>query len=495
MKPEGKIKKNLGIGALIASAFFLFNPDIAIIDFIPDVFGYLLLMYGISQLSELNEKIAQARHCFLKAALCNAVKTGLIAVLFGLVSPREMPVSILLFTFVMNFFDLVFVIPGYVHLFGGLIFLGERNDGDFLLKRKLIPMRRKTYDYSLLSPEKEKRIALREAKLERARQRKNSRARSNIERFYRKTVVFVIFKAVTPVLPELTSLLGDGFNNSIVNYYDFIGLYRIISMLILLLVGIFWLVSAVRFYFGLVRDKMFITALKEKYKAEIMPRHAYFARKFAKKASLLFIITGFLFTNIYFDEQNILPDIIAALLLLAAALCVRKYTSKWKLAAFSSVLLGVMSIALEVLRTSFNSEFIKEQIMKNPEAYTFWKNMLGVSIAEGVFASLAIASMLICAADIVKKYSGYFTEGTDAFDPERATKELHGELIRPLYVTGIFGVLSCACVPLYFWSLGSRFEAVWFFDLTFSLIFAFCFMQNLLDITANVNYKHFAGDE
>ena len=133
---KGKIKKNLGLCSIIASSFFLFNPDIAIIDIIPDVFGYLLLIAGISQLSEINEKIADALGCFKKAAICNAVKFGLIVVLFGMVTPREFPVSMLLFTFVMNLLDIIFLIPGYINLFGGLIYLGERLDGSFVLTRK-----------------------------------------------------------------------------------------------------------------------------------------------------------------------------------------------------------------------------------------------------------------------------------------------------------------------------------------------------------------------
>ncbi|MBQ8004743.1 MAG: hypothetical protein IJ303_00320, partial [Clostridia bacterium] len=231
---KGKIKKNLGLCSIIASSFFLFNPDIAIIDIIPDVFGYLLLIAGISQLSEINEKIADALGCFKKAAICNAVKFGLIVVLFGMVTPREFPVSMLLFTFVMNLLDIIFLIPGYINLFGGLIYLGERLDGSFVLARKrFIPQK---------CPEgasAKKQAAFEKKELK--RRLRCERSLSNTEKFRKSTIIFVIFKALTPVLPEFTSLLSYEYSDSLINYYDFIFLYRSIAVIIMFFVGVCWL--------------------------------------------------------------------------------------------------------------------------------------------------------------------------------------------------------------------------------------------------------------
>ena len=46
-----KIKKKMGLGLIIASLFFFFNPDISVIDLIPDTVGYILLTLGLSHLS------------------------------------------------------------------------------------------------------------------------------------------------------------------------------------------------------------------------------------------------------------------------------------------------------------------------------------------------------------------------------------------------------------------------------------------------------------
>lgn len=483
-----KIKKFMGIGSLIISVFFLFNPDIAIIDIIPDVFGYVFILFGLSQLSDVNDKIEEARNCFKKAAICNLIKLSLIVVLFGMVSQREMPVSMLLFTFVMNIFDLIYVIPGYLYLFSGLMYLGERLDSEYVLgRRRFVP--RKT---PVNADEKQLEVF---HKKEMKRKMRLERALSNTEKFQRATIMFVLFKAVTPVLPELTSLLEHGYNDSRINYYDFIYLFRIVAVFLMFLAGIIWLVLAIKYYVGVMRDRVFIEAVKEKYAAEVLPNKVHFAKKFASMEIILFVCGAFFLTNLYFDEVNIVPSAIAGIILAIASYRIRKYSSKWILTFISSIFMTVSSVILEVSRFDFNAEYIKEQIMRNPQAYAAWEQMTSNSVLFGITSLLTVVSLMILAWDIAKKYTGYFMPGTDSFDPERATKELHSELTRPLIVTGIFGLLQSACVPLYFISMWYRFEAIWFFDLVFSMIFAFCFMQNLHEISKNIRYKHFLGDE
>ena len=485
---QRELKVKFGFGCLIASAFFLFNPDIAIIDFIPDVFGYILLILGLGRLSLLNEKIYEAREGFKKAAICNAVKFGLIIFLFGFVSPKEMPVSLLLFSFVMNFFDLIYVVPAYINLFGGLMYLGERLDGNYLLGRKRFVPKKVPEN---LSGDNLKLFELKE----RQRKLRFENKPSNTEKIQRATVFFVIFKAITPVLPEFAALLNYEFNNFGVNFYDFIYLFRTMSIMLMLVVGIIWLVSALRYYRGVGRDNEFVSALRSKYISEVLPNKVYFAKKNAKNISALFICASFLCLNLYFDEYNILPSVISAVLFAVGALRMRPYSSKWKLCFVSSIMMAAGSVALEISRFKFNFNFIKEQIMKNPNAYAAWDRTFNISLFEGAAVAFTLVSAILLLRDVAKKYCGFFVKGTDSFDPERATKELHGELCRPLAITTVFGILLAACVPFYFFAMPIRFEAVWFFDLVIGLIFAFCFAQNLSDVTKNINYSHFTENE
>ena len=58
----------MNIGYLIAGWIFLFNPTVNMIDVLPDVIGYILILKGLSKLADLDGKISAARQRF-KAAV------------------------------------------------------------------------------------------------------------------------------------------------------------------------------------------------------------------------------------------------------------------------------------------------------------------------------------------------------------------------------------------------------------------------------------------
>lgn len=78
-----KIKKNLGIGQILLSAVFLFNPEVSVIDPLPDFIGYLLLVTGLTCLADLNETLATARKLFLILAWVSGAQLLSVLFLFG----------------------------------------------------------------------------------------------------------------------------------------------------------------------------------------------------------------------------------------------------------------------------------------------------------------------------------------------------------------------------------------------------------------------------
>ena len=121
----GKAKKFLGLGLVCASFFFLFNPSISVIDFLPDVFGYLLMCLGVSQLADLNYHFEEAKKNFRKMLIVSAVQLGSILLLFGMVTGRDRPTALLLVSFLVATAELVFLTKAYNEFFEGffLIFL------------------------------------------------------------------------------------------------------------------------------------------------------------------------------------------------------------------------------------------------------------------------------------------------------------------------------------------------------------------------------------
>jgi hypothetical protein len=112
-----KLKKNLGLGYIIASFFFLFNPDITVIDVLPDALGYLLICAGLTQLSFINPSLEEAVEKFKKMIFVSLGKFAAVLLLFGLFNERERPYGFLLFTFSFLVLDLIFLLPAVKSLF------------------------------------------------------------------------------------------------------------------------------------------------------------------------------------------------------------------------------------------------------------------------------------------------------------------------------------------------------------------------------------------
>ena len=77
-----KLRSRLGFGYIIASLFFLFNPDINVIDVFPDIFGYVLMCIGLSQLTLVNDYVAEAYARFKKMIPVSAGKLASIIFIF-----------------------------------------------------------------------------------------------------------------------------------------------------------------------------------------------------------------------------------------------------------------------------------------------------------------------------------------------------------------------------------------------------------------------------
>ena len=209
-KKPRRLGKYLGIGLFAAGAVFLFDPFISVVDLLPDALGYLLMLVGLYRLSDLDERLAEACKGLRYLALIGVARLVSLFLTFGLVSPNEQPVFVLLILFTLGVLDCIILIPMWKNFCGGILYLGSRNDATTMFDRE------GRGGYTL--------------------------RRNSAERYTAYTVAFFVLREVLAVLPELTVLshekggveMGDA-----TPFYDFIGLYRMLgSGIALILVGI-----------------------------------------------------------------------------------------------------------------------------------------------------------------------------------------------------------------------------------------------------------------
>ena len=108
----------------IISFVFLFNPNVSIIDVLPDFIGYMLLCGALTRIADLNDYLYDAVKIFKRMILIDAGKWLAIFWTFSMTVVDQKNSSILLFTFVFSLLELLFLLPAYKKLFEGIIQLG-----------------------------------------------------------------------------------------------------------------------------------------------------------------------------------------------------------------------------------------------------------------------------------------------------------------------------------------------------------------------------------
>ena len=270
--------KKIAFVSFAFSFLFLFNPNIIVIDFLPDAIGYLLLSHALSFFADLNDSIAEARESFRKMILIDASKLLAFYWIFSTQVSQARSSSMLLWTFVFSVLEILILVPAYSRLFNGMIQLGNFHPN---------------------------------ASVHGGKGRK-----SDSDRIRRFTIVFVVFKSVLAFIPELLDLdrFSEFESGQYLNLYRYVGLLRGFSFVIVLVLGVIWLCKIEWYLLRIARDKAFVTSLRQTYLERVVPRVGAFVKRNIKAAFLILNVGVALSTDIYMDSVNMLPDILVALL-------------------------------------------------------------------------------------------------------------------------------------------------------------------------------------
>ena len=294
---------------LLAIGFvFIFNPNITVVDVLPDFIGYIIICCALTNVAMICDTLSLAKKLFEKMILLDVGKYFAIAWVFGIETAAVRASSVLLWSFVFGTLEIVFLIPSYAKLFKGISELGDYYPNTSIHTAK------------------------------------NATGKSFTQRTRNFTVFFVIFKALMTVLPEFTdfnknsNLLAS--NNE--NLYRYIGTIRLLFSIPVFVVGIIWAVSTVKYFLRIAKDKDFNNAIAEKYKRDVSAKKGIFAIKNVKIASWFMIAASFFSLDVIIDEINLLPDILVPIFL---ALAVGYFAKAARLRLQTTyVFLGIFSV-------------------------------------------------------------------------------------------------------------------------------------------------------
>ena len=482
---NGRLKKNLGLWALPLACLFLFNPDIAVVDLLPDVFGYIILYFALEQYAEISTKIADARELFKKAIYVNAIKLVTVFIIFGMVIDSEMPVTLLLFAFVMGILDLVFIIPGYLKLFNGILYTGERVDGEYILGRKLKKM------IPVPDGASEARVRIINF-INSRRQRKNRYIQSRTEKLRSFTLVFLFVKVACTILPEASSLLNYRDSSAHVNYYDFVYLFRMVGIIIVLIVGGIWMVKMFGYILGLTRHRPTMDKLEGQYREEILPNKAYHMKKRVFRTLLIASASVIFALDLYFDMYNVTPDLIVGIIMIATALYARKYLKEWKLLLGFSALLTAVSGYATYKQFYFFENFNAEKIYRDADDYNAFMEMFKSNILEGIVFVLFTAALMYVLRCVILRTTGLTKPESSQYEQEMS-RAVHSELTRRLISPVIFAAISAALNAAHIYSvsrsLTERFGAGWLINIGFCIAYSASVIFAAFDIYHNMDFS------
>lgn len=367
-------KKQIPWGLFIIASIFLFNPHIAIFDFLPDFIGYIILSIALTKLAMINDHLYEAKRAFDRLIIIDIGKILAIFWVFGMTFGNEQNSSLLLWSFVFGVLEILFAISAFAKLFEGFSTLGDFHSNSSIHGSK----RRDGKSYT--------------------------------QRFKSLTSVLRVFKAVMAVLPELSVLETMTYDETsrFTYLYRYIGVMRGFCFIPVLIIGIVWLVCAIRYFSRIRYDKDFVISVDEEYSSKQISKSGMFVVRDVKIATLFLVLGSILSLDFIFENVNIIPDILVVPFFALSLFYFSKVSNfKKKFAIASLVIFSIVSILEEVLRFYFFEEFYYNAINKNGEAFYTYLFMVGTVAIKGILLVVVFVAISKAIKTVIKDHTGY----------------------------------------------------------------------------------------
>ncbi len=391
----------MGINFIIAGMIFLFNPFISLFDILPDVIGYALIVYGLSKIADVELKVMGAKRRMTQALYVGA---GRFAFMLMAIFMEFDSTLTLVFTFSFATLEFFFMIPAFNMFFEGLEYSRMRfSEGSRALGEKA-------------------------------------------ENAAKMTPVFIIVRAATAVVPELTSLktdygyVGDetGLEDSDVLRIALLALCALVALVF----GAVWLSMVLAYLKGLKKNAAFWAYIKEKYESTVLTNKALAMQRSVKRFWSFTFASVFFLTCISIDGYYLIPEFICALLMFFAFFFAKRYVAEYKKVmalCFAAIGAGVLAYAM-LFRYSSEMGYV----LYAYKADGFFGYFLPYAAAAALFYALLVclaAKGRVAAKNMVEDAVG--VRGTQDARRREIDEQRKAELCK--YIDRLF-VLECITI-------------------------------------------------
>ena len=326
----------MGYGYLFVGLMFFINPNVNIIDILPDVFGCIFILIGLKKLSDVDGRFYNARTCAYYMLAVYSIK-----LLLSFYIPTYSPTNTLPFTFIFSVLDAILLITFFTNLYGGIEYTAERHGAE------------KELNYSNTA---------------------------SVTAF-----LFIVVKDVLAFLPESMDLFNKkkdldlSYNAGTKMDIDYKPFVLILCVIASIMMGIVFAVVTGKYLFSLRKNKVYNDNLQQIYQTDILNNQTLLLRR-RLKLTFILLLAGIAFMfDFTIDGINILPDFVGYLFLLFAYWTIVKQYSKKMPAKWLAVLLMVVSIFSYLFKTVMN--FGVNRILETDSFFAFRVPMLEAGTA------------------------------------------------------------------------------------------------------------------
>ena len=432
--------KKLKIHYFLIGAIFLFNPLITIVDILPDFVGALFFILALGMLRDLSEHLEDARRNFLRFFWLNLSRIPAYFLMFWVSHNYSAEGSIILvFTFCYAVFETVLLAVSFNALFEGFIYIGERNEGSAILTT------RNTVKESgewVFAPDKP-------AEFDSNGTPKKKRKELGVSGVKNLSIITFLLLRLLSVLPELVYISDDDFFFGAYqksSQIQFKGFYSLIAFVPAIVLGIIWLVKFRKYIRGICADSEFCTNLLTVYN-ERMPANSkiHIFRRYVRYTVILSAFSVFAL-DLFIDNQNIIPDVIASGVLLAAAIYFSLKLSK--LSKFYFIITG-MSLFFDILSqffyVRFTSTYINSDVFRMPDATESYFTYFTFDTLATLFVFLGAVSILIATLRFI---NGELFSDERSVNSPRIRMEIH-DIKRRTYITSMLAIINAVSSVFY----------------------------------------------
>ncbi len=353
-----------------AGALFLLNPNLDVVDLVPDALGYLLIVSGLKMLEPVSPSIEEARNRFSMLLRISVIRIVSLPVRMSVGYNEK--TFILIFTLAFAVLETMYLLPAFHYLYDGTSYLALRHG--------------------------------------------QSAAKTKAPRII--SGVFAVGRAVLNVLPELKYLPSQQYYSEFegpVVAYERIKLAQLSHMLLLVnlvftaLLSTVWVIRFRLYLRRLRKDPVFDRSLAAELAEQPRDMGLELLGKM-KPAFTLISLAMFAGLDFYADGFNLVPDFLPALLLLAAAFYLyRANECKRSLPTVASIY-AVLTAALGIYNYIFASKHYALATLNRPDALRMqFVHTVLASVCSLVFAVLMFMFCMTLVG-VTNRHAGLFAE-------------------------------------------------------------------------------------